>query len=269
MEGLFVHLSALPLPPNHGLPLVFVARPAAMSSAQAYVSALKLWSGITDARWDWMINPYYDVWFAAQSLPPESFVMDICSMQQIQPDWLRWIGDAPPANQESTWSPGTVDPFQHVFSLLRHCVFRDALILKATKQMLPKFLEFEARALAVFRHNSALLLGNLSLAMQPFLYCLAHPGTLTWASKYGFQAMQDLVHCPSYVRTLVLFTVPANPNLPPSLSKLTSKAELSSVSSPKSRATPGSQDSLAIRCQMLLSMLGNAITTTPDKSPQR
>jgi len=52
MEGLFVHFSALPLPPNHGLPLGFVARPAAMASAQAYVSALKLWSGVTDACWD-------------------------------------------------------------------------------------------------------------------------------------------------------------------------------------------------------------------------
>jgi len=52
MEGLFVHSLALPLPPNHGLPLGFVARPAAMSSAQAYVSGLKLWSGITDARCD-------------------------------------------------------------------------------------------------------------------------------------------------------------------------------------------------------------------------
>ena len=120
-----------------------------------------------------------------------------------------------------------------------------------------------------FRQDSALLLGDLPPTMQPFLYRLAHAGTLAWASKYGFQAMQDLVHCPSNVRTLVSFTVPANPNLPPSLSKLTSKAELSSVSSPKSRATSGSQVSLAIRCQILLSMLGNAITTTPDKSPQR
>jgi len=64
-----------------------------MSLAQAYVSALKLWSGITDARWDWMINPYYDVWFTAQSLAPERFVMDIRSVQQIQPNWLRWIDD--------------------------------------------------------------------------------------------------------------------------------------------------------------------------------
>ena len=152
-----------------------------------------------------------------------------------------------PIRKAPGWSPGTVDPFQHVFSLLRHCVFRDALLAKATKQMLPKFLEFEARALAVlFRQDSVLLLGDLPPTIQPFLYRLAHAGTLAWASKYGFQAMQHLVHCPSYVRTLVLFTVPANPNLPPSLSKLTSKAELSSVSLPKSRATPGSQDSLAI-----------------------
>ena len=105
--------------------------------------------------------------------------------------------------------------------------------------------------------------------MQPFLYCLANPGTRAWASKYGFQAMQDLVHCPSYVRTLVPFTVPANPNLPPALSKLTSKVELSSVSLLKSRAIPGSQDSLALHRQMLLDMLGNAVTTTPDKSPPR
>jgi hypothetical protein len=89
MEGLFVHFSALPLPPNHGLPLGFVACPATMLLAQAYVSVIKIWSGITDARWDWMINPYFDVWFAAQSLAPDSFVLDIYSVQQIQPDWLR------------------------------------------------------------------------------------------------------------------------------------------------------------------------------------
>jgi hypothetical protein len=104
-----------------------------------------------------------------------------------------------------------------MFSLLMLChrVFRDAFLAIATKEMLPKFLEFEACALAVLCNDSALLLGNLSPAMQPLLYRLAHPATLAWASNYGFQAMQDFVHCPSYVRIFVLFTVPANPNLPP------------------------------------------------------
>jgi hypothetical protein len=100
-----------------------------------------------------MINPYYDVWFAAQLLAPESFVMDICSVQQIQPDWLRWIGDALPANQESAWSPGTINPFQHVFSLLRHCVFlRDALLAKATtqRQQSKCFRSFSSSKLAPF-----------------------------------------------------------------------------------------------------------------------
>jgi len=60
MEGWCVHFSALLLPPNHGLPLGFVARPAAMSSAQVYVSAIMIWSGITDACWDWTINPYFE-----------------------------------------------------------------------------------------------------------------------------------------------------------------------------------------------------------------
>jgi len=56
--GMWINFSALPLPPHHGLPLGFVANPASMSSSASFVQALESWSGVTDLRWDWLINPY-------------------------------------------------------------------------------------------------------------------------------------------------------------------------------------------------------------------
>jgi len=160
-------------------------------------------------------------------------VIDLCSIPQIQPDWSRWMGTLlPPPNQESPQDWGLLDIMQHVAAMLKHRVFRDALLTKASKQILQKFLDFEDRALAVFRQDALLLLGDLPPAMQPFLYCLAHPGTATWASRCGFQAMQSLDTCPSYVRVLAAFKVPADPHLEPSLSRLTQKAELAGLQLP-------------------------------------
>ena len=137
--------------------------------------------------------------------------------------------------------------------------------------MLQKFLDFEDRALAVFRQDAFLLLGDLPPAMQPFLYCLAHPGTAAWASRYGFQAMQSLDTCPSYVRVLAAFKVPADPHLEPSLSRLTQKAELAGLQLPDRapRAPPDDLiDSAALQRQALLKLLGTS-APTPDKSPGR
>ena len=80
MEGLYVHFAALPLPPSHGLPLSFVAQPAAMTWARKLVDALERWSGLTDARWDYLDNPYFDVWFTAQAINPEPFVINLRSI---------------------------------------------------------------------------------------------------------------------------------------------------------------------------------------------
>jgi len=133
MEGLYVHFAALPLPPSHGLPLGFVAQPAAMTSARKFVDALETWSGLTDAPWDYLDNPCFDVWFAAQAIDPDPFVIDLCSIPQIQPDWSRWMGTLPPPNQEAPQDWGSSDIMQHVAAMLKHRVFRDALLTKASK----------------------------------------------------------------------------------------------------------------------------------------
>ena len=43
-SSLWVHFSAIPLPPDHGLPLGFVASPLAMTSARAFITELEAWS---------------------------------------------------------------------------------------------------------------------------------------------------------------------------------------------------------------------------------
>ena len=181
--GMWIHCSALPLPPHHGLPLGFVANPAFMSSSASFVQALESWSGVTDSRWDWLINPYYDAWFAAQSRAPNELVMDICSASQIQSDCSKRTGALPPSNQKDTVSFGAVDPMLHIASSLWHRVFCDALMARASKHMAAKFWDFEARAIAVFQEGEENWLGPHEPAMQPFLYCLAQPATLAWASK--------------------------------------------------------------------------------------
>ena len=65
VSSLWVHFSAIPLPPDHGLPLGFVADPSAMTSVRAFISALESWSHLQDHRWDWLDNPFYDAWFSA------------------------------------------------------------------------------------------------------------------------------------------------------------------------------------------------------------
>jgi hypothetical protein len=89
--------------------------------------------------------------------------------------------------------------------------------------MAAKFRDFEARSIAVFQEGEENWLGPQQPAMQPFLYCLAQPATLAWASKYGFATMQNLSQCPSYIRALESFNVPALAGSAPSLSHLTKK----------------------------------------------
>jgi len=52
VSSLWVHFSAILLPPDHGLPLGFVANPSAMTSARAFITELEAWSHLKDHRWD-------------------------------------------------------------------------------------------------------------------------------------------------------------------------------------------------------------------------
>jgi hypothetical protein len=52
VSSLWVHFSAIPLPPEHGLPLGSVANPSAMTSARAFITELEAWSHLKDHRWD-------------------------------------------------------------------------------------------------------------------------------------------------------------------------------------------------------------------------
>ena len=55
------------------------------------------------------------------------------------------------------------------------------------------------------------------------MHCLAQLATLAWASKYGFATMQNLSQCPSYIRALESFDVPASAAKAPSMCHLTQK----------------------------------------------
>jgi hypothetical protein len=70
VSSLWVHFSAIPLPPDHGLPLGFVASPLAMTSARAFITELEAWSHLKDHCWDWMDNPFFDACFSAQARDP-------------------------------------------------------------------------------------------------------------------------------------------------------------------------------------------------------
>jgi hypothetical protein len=60
VSSLWVHFSAIPLPPDHGHPLGLLP-----------TRWLEAWSHLQDHRWDWMDNPFFDAWFSAQSRDPE------------------------------------------------------------------------------------------------------------------------------------------------------------------------------------------------------
>jgi len=71
--------------------------------------------------------------------------------------------------------------------------------------MLPKVLAFEARALAVFRHDSALLLGNLAPGHATFSLLLDTPGhpslgvQVRLSSHAGFSPLPELREDPRVV----------------------------------------------------------------------
>jgi hypothetical protein len=98
---------------------------------------------------------------------------------------------------------------QHIKVALRHRVFRDNLLANATPSMAAKYHDFERRALQVFRglDKPNPLLGALPAALQPYLYCLAHPSAKTWMAK--FEVQHDLSLAPSYVNRLSRLTSPA------------------------------------------------------------
>jgi len=105
--------------------------------------------------------------------------------------------------------------------------------------------------------------------MQPFLYCVAQPATLAWASKYGFATMQNLSQCPSYVRALESFDVPASAGTAPSISHLTKEATTVGGRSPGDRGTAAlALDSIQEQRASLMRLLG-VTSSSPSKSPLR
>jgi hypothetical protein len=176
VSSLWVHFSAIPLPPDHGLPLGFVANPLAMTSARAFITELEAWSHLKDHGWDWMDNPFFDAWFSAQARDPNSFVVNICSTKQIDTHWQQWVDNTTPRPDNHAVHFGTNNAMQHVKASLRHRVFRNNLLANATPSMAAKYRDFERRALQVFRglDNPNPPLGTLPAALQPYLYCLAH-----------------------------------------------------------------------------------------------
>ena len=186
VSSLWVHFSAIPLPPDHGLPLGSVANPSAVTSARAFITELEAWSHLKDHHWDWMDNPFFAARFSAQARDPNSFVLDICSTKQIRTHWRQWVSDTTLQPDNHAVHFGTNNAMQHIKAALRHRVVRDNLLANATPSMAAKYRDFECRALQVFRgfDNPNPPLGTLPAALQPYLYCLAHPSAKTWMAKF-------------------------------------------------------------------------------------
>jgi hypothetical protein len=271
-SSLWVHFSAIPLPPDHGLPLGFVASPLAMTSARAFITELEAWSHLKDHLWDWMDNPFFDAWFSAQARDPNSFVLDICSTKQIDTHWQQWVDDTTPRPDNHAVHFGTNNAMQHVKAALRHRVFRDNLLANATPSMATKNRDFERRALQVFRSldDPNPSLGTLPAALQPYLYCLAHPSAKSWMAKLEVQ--HDLSLAPSYVKPFVPFDLPSATGVNPTV---TSLVTLNASFALDSSGTPGAHslnlaDTRGLSsADALAKLMEKALVTSPGKSPNR
>jgi hypothetical protein len=78
---------------------------------------------LQDHRWDWLGNPFFDAWFLAQSKDPNSFVVDLCSTNQLESHWAQWIDDTTPKPNNQPAPIATNNAMQHVKAALRHQVF--------------------------------------------------------------------------------------------------------------------------------------------------
>jgi hypothetical protein len=161
---------------------------------------------------------------------------------------------------------------QHIKAALRHRVFHDNLLANATPSMAAKYRDFQRRALQVFRglDDPNPPLGALPAALQPYLYCLAHPSAKTWMAKYEVQ--HDLSLAPSYVKTFVRFDLPSATGVNPTVSALET---LNESLAPDSSDTPGAHSLISADTRGLSSadalakLMGKALVTSPGKSPNR
>jgi len=167
-----------------------------------------------------MDNPFFDAWFSAQARDPNSFVINICSTKQIDTHWQQWVEDTNPRPDNHAVHFGTNNAMQHVKAALRHRVFRDNLLANATPSMAAKYRDFERCALQVFRglDDPNPPLGTLSAALQPYLYCWAHPSAKSWMAK--FEVQHDLSLAPSYVKPFVPFDLPSATGVNPTVTSL-------------------------------------------------
>jgi len=113
-------------------------------------------------------------------------------------------------------------------------------------------------------------LGALPAALQPYLYCLAHPSAKTWMAK--FEVQHDLSLAPCYVKPFVPFDLPSATGVDPTV---TSLVTLNVSFAPDSSGTPGahplnSADTRGLSsADALAKLMGKALVTSPGKSPNR
>jgi len=212
-----------------------------------------------------MDNPFFDAWLSAQARDPNSFIVDICSTKQIDSHWRQWVDNNTPRpdNQQrhAACQGGPPPPcFLRQLAGQRHTVHGRQV------------RDFERRALQVFRglNDPNPPLGTLPAALQPYLYCLAHPSAKSWMAK--FEVQHDLSLAPSYVKPFVPFDLPSATGVNPTV---TSLVTLNASFALDSSGTPGAHSlNLADTRKLssadeLAKLMGKALVTSPGKSPNR
>jgi len=203
---------------------------------------------------------------------PELLCVKICSTKQINTHWRQRVDDTTTQPDDHAVHFGTNKAMQHIKAALRHRVFRDNLRANATPSMAAKYRDFECRALQVFRSldDPNPPLGTLPAALQPYLYCLAHPSAKTWIAK--FKVQHDLSLALSYFKPLVPFDLLSATGVDPTVTSLvTLNASFASDSS----GTPGahslsSADTRGLSsADALAKLMGKALVTSPGISPNR
>jgi len=141
-----------------------------------------------------MDNPFFDAWFSAQARDPNSFVVDICSTEQIDTYWQQWVDDTTPQQDNHAVHFGTNNAMQHVKAALRHRVFRDKLRPPSAVPSSVAPCRYSA-ASTTLTHRWARFQLHCNLT-----YYLAHPSAKSWMAK--FKVQHDLSLAPSYVKPL-------------------------------------------------------------------
>ena len=200
-------------------------------------------------------------------------MVTLCSTKQLKSHWAQWIDDTTPQRDDQLAPIATNNAMQHVKAALRHRVFRDNLLANATTSMAAKYRDFEIRAFQVFKgvNDTHPPLGDLPAALQPYLYCLAHPSTKTWTAKFDVQ--HDLSLAPSYVRPFLPFNLPSATGVSPSVTALVALNDrlADSTTTPSGGVSSGTSVNTRglTSGETLVKLMGKALNTGPGQSPIR